>query len=70
MPSLTNSGNKDAQDSLVEHIKLIDRDGRVWKHLKERLTLSKDWLVERNATVMSAAPFVRMDDAMKAEYGE
>ena len=39
--------------------------------MKERLSLSKDWLLERNATVMQMAttPFVRMDDTMLAEYG-
>ena len=36
--------------------------------MKERLALSKDWLVERNATVMATTPFVRMDDTMLAEY--
>ena len=26
---ITNAGNKDAQDTLAEHIKLVDRDGKV-----------------------------------------
>ena len=39
---------------------------QVWTHLKERFMLSKKWMVERNAAVISK--FERMDDALIGEY--
>ena len=53
---------------------MLDRDGRVWKHLKERLMYSKDILVQRNAQVLAPSwptlePAAQlMDEDMEEEY--
>ena len=39
----------------------------MWKHLKDRLTLSKEALLERNADTLLTG-FSRMNDTMLSEY--
>ena len=64
---ITMAGNPAAQKSVADHVQMIDRDGRVWNHLKERMIISKEIIVERNACVTEK--FERMDSPVVKEYG-
>ena len=58
---ITMAGNPSAQRSLAKHVQLVDRDGRVWNHMKDRIMMHKKVLyVHRRGLVLELGPLVRL----------